>query len=219
MSDSARQLLAAYPSLASVPAQRLVDRVAHLPLIRVESGTRLFAEGAPCAGFPFVLDGQVRIARGSESGRELELYRVGRGDICVVSAGCVFGNKPMSAQGHATSATRLVLVDRATMLEWTDARPFREFVFGLMAERLATLALLVESVAFQRLDRRLARRLLAAEQPLRTTHQRLADELGTAREIVSRLLGRFEEQGMLRLGRERIELVDPDALRRVADDV
>jgi len=113
--------------------------------------------------------------------------------------------------------TRLALVDLDTMLEWTDARPWRLFLLGLMAERMAELAALVEAVAFQRLDQRLARSLLVQGPTVLATHQRLADELGTSREIVSRLLGRFEDQGTVRLGRERIEILDPPALRQLAE--
>lgn len=211
------QLLVAYPALDSVPARRLSETVAHLPVVRVPPGTSLFAEGDPCGGFPCVLEGEVRVARGSRDGRELELYRVRPGEICVVSASCLFGDRPMAAHGRTTRDTVLALVDRQTLLEWSDARPFREYLFRVMAERMASLSILVDALAFQRLDQRLARALTARGPTVQSTHQRLADELGTSREIVSRLLGRFEDQGLVRLGRERIELLDTPALQRVAD--
>lgn len=217
MADTAELLLAAYPALRSVPQARLAEAAARLPTLEVEAGARLFAEGQPCQGFPFVIEGQVRVARGSADGRELELYRVGPGEVCVVSAGCLFGGVPMTAHGHAAVPTRLAMVDRETLLEWTDSRPWRLFLFGLMADRMAELTALVEAVAFQRLDQRLARSLLGHGPVVQTTHQRLADELGTAREIVSRLLGRLEDQQMVRLGRERIEVLDPARLRQLAE--
>jgi len=216
MADITEQLVRAYPALRSVPADRLADTAARLTMVSVEAGTEVFAEGQPCQGFPCVIAGQVRVARGSADGRELELYRLGAGEVCVVSAGCLFGGSAMTAHAHAAVPTRLVLVDRETLLEWSDARPWRLFLLGLMAERMAELAALVEAVAFQRLDQRLARSLLGHGPTLHTTHQRLADELGTAREIVSRLLRRFEDQGMVRLGRERIEIVDLAHLRQIA---
>lgn len=213
------RLLGAYPALDSVPPLRLSETAAHLPVVRVERGTQVFAEGDPCGGFPCVLEGEVRVARGSRDGRELELYRVRPGDICVVSASCLFGERPMAAYGRTTRDTVLALVDRQTLLEWTDARPFREYLFGVMAERMAALSILVDALAFQRLDQRLARVLVARGDTVQSTHQRLADELGTSREIVSRLLGRFEDQGFVRLGRERIDLLDINGLRRIADAV
>ena len=167
MTDAAEQLLAAYPSLASIPAARFAETAARLPVISVETGTELFAEGQACQGFPCVLSGQVRVARGSVDGRELELYRVGPGEVCVVSAGCLFGALALTAHGHASMPTRLVLVDRDTLLEWSDARPWRLFLLGLMAERLAELTTLVEAVAFQRLDQRLARSLLGMARRFR----------------------------------------------------
>ena len=82
--------------------------------------------------------------------------------------------------------------------------PFRDFVFHLFAERIAELMQLVEEVAFTRLDQRLARLMLARSGAIRRTHQQLADELGSVREIVSRLLKGFAAQGLVALGREQI---------------
>lgn len=211
------RLLAAYPALDSVPPRQLYETAMRLPVVQVPGGTEVFAEGDPCGGFPCVLEGEVRVARGSRDGRELELYRVRPGGICVVSASCLFGGLPMAAHGRTTRDTVLALVDRETLLEWTDARPFREYLFGVMAERMASLSILVDALAFQRLDQRLARVLVARGTTVQSTHQRLAEELGTSREIVSRLLGRFEDQGLVRLGRERIDLLDTRVLQQIAD--
>ncbi len=99
---------------------------------------------------------------------------------------------------------------------WIAHEPFRRFVFSVFADRLADLMALAEAVAFQRLDQRLAGALLGHGHAMQVTHQTLADELGTVREIVTRLLKRFERAGWVRLGRERIELVDAAALRQLA---
>jgi CRP/FNR family transcriptional regulator len=110
----------------------------------------------------------------------------------------------------------LVVLPPAVFDAWCSHEPFRRFVFGVFADRLADLMALAEAVAFQRLDQRLAAALLGHGDVLQTTHQALADELGTVREIVTRLLRRFERAGWLVLGRERIELREPAALRRLA---
>lgn len=188
----------------------------HAQLAEVPAGTSLFDEGAPCRGFPLVLSGEVRVARGSAQGRALELYRVVPGEVCVVSASCLFGGRAMQAHGVATGPTQLVLVDPDGFDRWCAHAPFRRFVFGVFAERLADLMALVEAVAFQRLDQRLADALLRHGAVIHRTHQALADELGTVREIVTRLLRRFERAGWLRLGRERIDVLDPAALRSVS---
>lgn len=215
--DTTNALLAQYPVLASLRRERLEADVDRLPDVSVPDRTMLFRENDPCMGFPFVLEGQVRVARGAPDGRELELYRVGPGEICVISTGCLFGSMPMTAHGVATSTTRVVMVDRATLLAWTNVEPIRLFVLGVMADRMAELMALVEAVAFQRLDQRLARALLGRGRVIHLTHQQLADELGTAREMVSRLLKRLEEQGVLQLGREQIQLLDAVRLRSAAD--
>ena len=206
-----------YPALAEIPAdEREAVLATQAQVASVPAGTLLFEEGAPCGGFPFVLSGSVRVERGAPNGRSLELYRVTPGELCVVSTSCLFGSHLLTAHGQATEATELVLLSPAGFERWVAYPAFRRYVFGIFADRLADLMALAEAVAFQRLDQRLASALLGHGATLRLTHQALADELGTAREIVTRLLKRFEQQGWLSLGRERIELKDAAALRQVA---
>jgi len=209
-------LVSRYPALTDLPAARLARDLQSVSLVEAPAHTVLFRESEPCGGFPFVLDGQVRVARGAPDGRELELYRVQAGDICVVSTGCLLGSVPMTAHGVAVVPSRVAMIDRTTLLGWTAFESFRRFLFGVMADRMAELMELVEAVAFQRLDQRLARALLGRGRLIRATHQQLSDEIGTAREMVSRLLKRFEDQGAVKLGREQIEILDASALRRVA---
>lgn len=211
------RLTALYPALAALDAgerDEVLDREAQLAA--VPAGAVLFQEGAPCRGFPLVLSGAVRVARGSPGGRTLELYRVTPGELCVVSTSCLFGQAPLSAHGQASEATELVLLSRAGFERWVRHEPFRRFVFGIFADRLADLMSLAEAVAFQRLDQRLANALLGHGACVQTTHQALADELGTVREIVTRLLRRFEGAGWVRLARERIDVLDGPALRAMA---
>lgn len=212
------RLRAAYPSLADLDDATLADALAGAVRAEAPAGATLFDEGAACRGFPLVLDGEVRVARGASDGRELELYRVGSGEVCVASAAGLISGSPLLARGVATRRSELLLLTPAAFERLAAQPAFRRFVFGLMATRLAELMGLVEAVAFQRLDRRLAAALLGHGPVLAVTHAALADELGTVREIVTRLLHRFERAGWLRLGRERIEIVDAAALRRAAGD-
>jgi len=211
------RLLALYPVLHELPAterQSVLD--AEAQSVAVAADTLLFEEGQPCRGFPMVLEGCVRVARGSPGGRQLELYRVGPGELCVVSTSCLFGSAPLSAHGQSTEGTGLVLLSPAGFGRWCRHEGFRRFVFGIFADRLADLMALAEAVAFQRLDQRLAQALLGHGAVVHTTHQALADELGTVREIVTRLLKRFERSGCVQLARERIQVLDATALRRLA---
>ncbi len=206
-----------YPALAEDPPAGWQADIAGLGgALRVPAGTLLFDEGAPCRGFPMVLDGGVRVARGAPQGRALELYRVLPGEVCVVSASCLFGASALTAHGVTLQATELLVLPPELFMRWCAHEPFRRFVFGQFATRLSDLMALTEAVAFQRLDQRLAGALLGHGQVLQCTHQQLADELGTVREMVTRLLKRFERSGWVSLGRERIEVLDPAALRKVA---
>ena len=210
-------LLAAYPSLAEVPAAELDAALDTVPAVDVPRGALLFREGEPCRAFPFVLSGEVRVARGAPDGRSIELYRVGPGEICLLSSSSAFGDRPQSAHATAASATRLWPLPPDVFLRWMDHPAFRRFVFAVYGERLADLMGLAEAVAFQRMDRRLAGALLGRGRELHVTHQAIAESIGTVREIVSRLLKRFEQRGWILLGRERITILDPAALRAVAD--
>ncbi len=214
------RLLAHYPAVQTLPPV-LRDAVLtqHARHLRLSAGVRLFEEGAPCQGFPLVLTGEVRVARGSAGGRALELYRVTPGEMCVASTSCLFGHSVLMAHGLTTDVTELIVLSPTGFEMWVEDAAFRRHVFGIFADRLAELMSLAEAVAFQRLDQRLAAALLGHGPRLHITHQALADELGTVREIVTRLLKRFERAGWLRLGRERIELLDAAALRAQAEGV
>lgn len=211
------RLLALYPALQAIDdSERKHVLSTDAQFVEVPAGATLFEEGEPCRGFPLVLSGGVRVARGSPGGRQLELYRVNPGELCVVSTSCLFGSVPLSANGQATESTELLLLSPAGFARWSANEDFRRFVFGIFADRLADLMALAEAVAFQRLDQRLAHALLGHGDVVRATHQGLADELGTVREIVTRLLKRFEREGWVSLSRERIDLLDPRALRSLA---
>lgn len=218
--EQRERLATLYPAIDALPADE-VDAVlsSQAMTAAVPAGTVLFEQGAPCRGFPMVLSGSVRVARGAPSGRSLELYRVQPGDLCIVSTGCLYGSASgpsLSAHGVAAADTELVLLSPPGFERWAAHEAFRRYVFSVFADRMADLMGLAEAVAFQRLDQRLASALLGHGPTQHTTHQALADELGTVREIVTRLLRRFERQGWLRLSRERIELLDPAALRGLA---
>jgi CRP/FNR family transcriptional regulator len=208
---------ALYPSLAALdPAVRREVLAQDAQQVAVPAGTVLFDQGNPCRGFPMVLAGEVRVSRGSVGGRHLELYRVLPGELCVVSTASLFGHSPMTAQGIAAQPTELLMLSPEGFERWIAHEPFRRFVFGVFADRLTDLLQLAEAVAFQRMDQRLAAALLGHGPTLHLTHQNLADEIGTVREIVTRLLRRFERAGHLRLARERIEILDAAALRLIA---
>ncbi|MDD5031073.1 MAG: Crp/Fnr family transcriptional regulator [Rhodoferax sp.] len=213
-----QEVCALYPSLARVQPALAELGAAFVPM-QVPADTVLFSENAACQGFPLVLEGEIKVSRHSDDGRSLELYRVGPGELCLVSSASLFRAQPLSALGRTTRPTRFLLITPDLFMRWIDTPDFRNDVLGLFAERMADLTALVDAVAFQKLDRRLAAALLGRGQQLRLTHQALADELGTVREIVTRLLRRFEREGWVALGREQITIVNSVALRALVSDV
>lgn len=214
---SVHDVLQHYPSLQTVPANlNQPDLLQELPCMTVASGTTLFRENDACAGFPLLLQGEVRVSKTTSSGRELELYRVVPGEMCLVSSASLFNGTALTAKGTTTQETRLALLPAPLFKQALHAEPFRDFVLGLFATRMADLTSLIEAVAFQRLDSRLAATLLGHGTHVHTTHQKLADELGTVREIVTRLLHRFERAGWVELSRECITIKNSVALRSAA---
>lgn len=210
---SLANFLAVYPALCDVPLHGLSMPTSpvHVPM-----QTTLFREGQLCQGFPLVLAGEVRVSRSTTHGRELELYRVVPGELCLVSAAALFGGETMLARGVTTAPSELLILPTADFRAAMAVEGFRDFVLGLYATRMADLTGLLEAVAFQRLDSRLAATLLGHGTQLHTTHQALADELGTVREIVTRLLHRFERAGWVSLSRECITIHNSTALRQLA---
>ncbi|MEW5788942.1 MAG: Crp/Fnr family transcriptional regulator [Pseudomonadota bacterium] len=205
------------PALADLPPL-LAGEVARLALpLEAPAGTCLFDAGSPCQALPLLLAGDIKVSKRAENGREIRLYGVHPGELCIVTVSCLLGGVPYPATGVAETPVSAVTLPRPLFLRLTaEHPPFRERVFSLFSERLTGLMQLVEEVAFRKLDQRLAAWLVARGPTIAASHQSVADELGSVREIVSRLLKQFADQGWVRLGRERIEVLDPAALRRLA---
>lgn len=210
------RLDALYPVLGALSADARARLDASARWLRIPAGTLLFDDRQTCEGFPFVVEGSVRVAKSAPNGRELPLYRVSPGETCIISSSCLLGHEDYNARGVTESDTLLMLMPKTTFDHLLGEAGFREFVFHLFADRLADLMHLIEEVAFRKLDQRLAALLLGKGHTLRVTHQHLADELGSVREIVSRLLKGFADQGLVRLSREQIEILDAPGLRRLA---
>jgi CRP/FNR family transcriptional regulator len=205
-----------YPILAHVAAG-LRERIQReMIYLTIPGNSVLFDESQACKGFPFVLKGRIRVVKPAANGRELRLYQVEPGETCIISCSCLVGHTDYNARGVTESEVRLALMPAALFHDLLGEVPFRDFVFRLFSERIADLMQLVQAVAFQKLDQRLASSLLGHGRTVYATHQQLADELGSIREIVTRLLKGFAEQGWVRLGRERIEILLPAELRRLA---
>ena len=178
--------------------------------LHFEHGRILFRAGDPCQGLPLVLNGTVKVQMTGLSGHSIVLYRMGADDICTLSIGCLMTGDGFRAEAVVEEDAEVFMVPRGLFDRLMDqSADFRLGVMESYGRRLNDLMLLVEEVAFRRMDERLAHWLetRAVEGSIRITHQELAVELGTAREVVSRLLKELERQGKLRLSRGCISFV------------
>jgi CRP/FNR family transcriptional regulator len=180
---------------------------------------RWFQPGSPCGNYLLVLEGCVRVRIFTPSGREVLLYQVRRGGACILTTSCLLGNNAYPAEGVTeTPVTALVIPAAEFHQALNESTFFRAFVFSGFADRLSRVIVRMEELVEGDIDRMLAKTLLAsgATDPVRKTHQELAADIGTAREVVSRHLKRFEERGWVRLGRGTVEIADGAALRGMA---
>jgi CRP/FNR family transcriptional regulator len=209
-------ILERYPVLASIPTDLLRRLEQEAKAVQAPAGRRLFGEGSPCTHYPLLVEGIIRATKSSPDGHEILLYRLHPGESCVITVVALLGQTDYPAVGSAESDLLLYGLPRSLFEEMILRAPaFRVFVFQYLSARMAHLMALIDDVAFRRVDQRLASRLLNDTETLAVTHQMLADELGTTREVVSRTLEAFQESGFLRLGRKRIEVLDRTALLRV----
>jgi CRP/FNR family transcriptional regulator len=176
-------------------------------------------DGNECAYLPFVLKGVLRVYKTSETGRALTLYRIERGESCVLTATCIFNGGGFPAVAEAEGATDVLLTPAVLMVRLVEQYPeWRRYVFGLYARRLDAVLTLVEEVAFHHVDARLAAYLLKASGGARgivnRTHGEIASELGTSREVVSRILSDFEAEGLIAISRGRIGILQSEELEQ-----
>ena len=202
--------LAEHPALTGIDVawRERIRREARV--ITLPTGSKVFRPGDTCQGLPLVIEGRVRVQMTSESGHEIVLYRVGSAEVCTLSIGCLMAGRGYRAEAVVESPTTVLMLSHELFDGLMGASSaFRRQIMASYGERLETLMLLVEEVAFRRMDERLTDwlRERTAQSPLHITHQTLAVELGTAREVVSRLLKEFERRGWVRLSRGRIDVV------------
>lgn len=199
------------PAAAAV----LAARAQHVAL---KPGARVFQPGQACGAFLIVTAGSVKVSTVTESGRELLLYRVGPRETCVLTTACLLSSADYDAEGMTETETEAVAIPKPVFEELlASSAVFRRFVFSSYGDRLRDLIALVQEVSQRHVDRRLARFLAErAGETITMTHQEIASELGTAREVVSRLLKQFEAEGLVRLERRQIAVADDGALKRLA---
>lgn len=189
-------------------------------VITVPADTVIFGPGKSPQNLLLLLDGRVRVQQVSESGREIVLYRVEAGESCVLTTACMLAHENYSAEGIAETDVRAVAIPRAVFDDLVSKSvTFRDFIFRAYSKRITDLFQVIEDIAFQRVDIRLAQKLVDLARGtgrVQATHQQLAAELGTAREVISRQLGEFQRRGWIGQTRGVIELADTAGIERLA---
>jgi len=183
-------------------------------------GARLFRDGESCQYYLLVVEGSVQVQKTTSDGHEIVLYHVGAGQTCELTTSCMLGGEKYVADAMAMTPVHAVLIAREQFNEAVLNSPaFRKFVYASLDKGVAELVSLIGTVAFVHVDIRLAQHLVGSQDArrlIRSTHQDIARELGTAREVISRRLKEFERNGWVRLHRGWIEIVDEPALKSVA---
>jgi CRP/FNR family transcriptional regulator len=213
--DVAARLAAVSPSMPRALCEDIAARGAR---VTAPDGARLFGPGDPCRAYMIPLAGAVRVEHAGESGRTVVLYRVGPGDSCVMTTSCLMSGADYGAWGWAEGPLEALALPAEGFRGLLDASPaFRELALGVFARRILELVEVIDELLLRRVDLRLAGWLAARpEAAVAATHQAIAAELGTAREVVSRTLKEFERRGWVALGRGAVELRDRAALSAFA---
>ena len=189
--------------------------------VNLSAGQFICLEGDLCNHLPLVISGTVRVYKIGESGREITLYHLDQGDSCIMTASCIISHKVFPAFAISETEVEAVTIPANSLREWVTHNPiWQEYIFGLLSQRLANVIEIIEQVAFRRLDCRIASYLLKnCNNQLKTiqiTHEAIAQELGSSREVVSRILKTFEKQGLLSLSRGKIGLRNWEELKNIA---
>jgi CRP/FNR family transcriptional regulator len=212
--------LQSFPALLKLEPHALDILRQSARIVEAPVGTIGYREADPCTAFVMRLAGRSRVYKISDTGREILLYRVGAGETCVLTTTCLLGRSHYPASTVVEEDIRDVVIPAVAFHQlMVESEVFRRFVMSNYGDLISELIVLVDEVAFHSIASRLAGLLVVAAKntPVVTsTHQQLADELGSAREVVSRQLKEFERQGLLRLGRAQIEVVDLAALDKIA---
>ena len=193
---------------------------ANSKVVKVPAKTTIFGPGKSPQNMLFLLDGTVRVQQSSDSGHEIVLYRIHAGESCVLTTACLLAYEDYSAEGISETEISAAAIPRKVFDELiATSDGFRNFVFAAFSKRITNLFLMIDEVAFQRLDVRLAHKLVelaAGADTIAATHQNLAAELGTAREVISRQLQEFQRRGWIEQSRGKIAILQRKGLENLA---
>jgi CRP/FNR family transcriptional regulator, anaerobic regulatory protein len=184
---------------------------------RIPAGHDVFVEGDRVDSIALLISGVVRVYKIGETGREITLYRFGNGESCILTANAILSQKNFPAVATVEKEAEAVMIPADTFRDWVRRYDlWREFVFELLSQRLSSVMAIVEEIAFRRMDARLASLLLERSRisdSIHNTHQEIAAELGSSREVISRILEDFSALGVVEVSRGSIKILEREALK------
>lgn len=211
----------AFKGISNLPRAVRDRLVASARVVRFARKSQVFGPDNIPDSLLLLLSGTIRVSQTNEAGRDIVLYRVDAGESCVLTTACLLAEEAYNAEGFAETEVVAIVLPKADFDRLVaEEAEFRKFVFAAYSRRLIDLMRVVDEVAFGRIDVRLAQRLLqigAGLREIETTHMQLASELGTAREVISRVLQDFQKRGLIEQSRGRIALSDKPALAALAE--
>lgn len=213
------RLTTAVPELVDADEATLDRLLENAQVVKLDHDRFVFHAGDLCQAFLILLDGEVRVQLTAENGREVTLYRIGPGGSCILTTSCLLSNEHYPAEAIAESDIEALAIPVSSFQSALEGSQwFRRFVFDGFSTRLTSVIQKIEQIAFTGIDVRLAGVLLELDRKgvEKITHQDIAVELGTAREVVSRHLKRFESEGWVRLGRGQVSLVNRPQIEALA---
>jgi len=212
------QFIQIFPFFIQAPPEVKKEFEAAAQYKKIPAGTTVFWEGDRCQSLALLISGQVRVYKSGESGREITLYRFSRGEGCILTLSCIMSDTVFPAIAQVVEDTEAFIIPSAVVRDWINRHAiWRNFVCSLLAQRLAEVIATVEEIAFKRMDMRIAEFLTDKSKlvnPVKITHQEIASELGSAREVISRILKDFEEEKIISLSRGVIQIENQQALIR-----
>ncbi|HIQ06934.1 MAG TPA: Crp/Fnr family transcriptional regulator [Thiotrichaceae bacterium] len=187
--------------------------------VSVPANTVVCKSGDQCQHLIILLEGRVRVYRPSEDGRIITLYHIQAGEACILTTSCILNQTSFPAIAETEEDTRGLVIPAKTVLRWLETTPvWQRYIFALLSHRMADLIGLVNALAFTNLDSRLANWLIqhTPSTTITTTHQTIADDLASSREVISRLLKKFERNSLITLGRRVITIENHNELKKIA---
>ena len=212
-----KRIAQALPFLQRAEPQLVHEFQQAATLAKIPAGKDVFLEGGRVDGIALLISGVVRVYKIGETGRQITLYRFGNGQSCILTANAILSQKTFPAVATVEKDAEAVMIPADVFRKWVGTYDiWREFVFDLLSQRLSSVMEIIDEVVFQRMDARLATLLLTrsrTQNPMQITHQEIAAELGSSREVISRLLEDFSERGFVSVSRGEVELLDAEELR------